>query len=469
MISRGQARRQASRQEIRQSGSSNRDWFRGRRSAAFVVIVAGVFVCGGLWWFREAPVQVTDPPIIDPPIINVTSCSPSVADAIARARADIQRSPDSAKAWGHLAMFLVAHQFQSDAIPCFEQATRLDPEDFRWPYLLGVTLLVSDREAAVTQFRRAVQVGDDVGVAQNRLGELLLDLGQYDDAQIHLRHAQRLRPDEVRPYLGLARLAYVRGDMADALEWAKRAARISPEERAVHELLALIYQQSNRRELALREMAIVESLPNRPLRWNDPVAAKVVEFRQDADWSLGQAESMLAGQQVYEAIGLLEATLRRDRQNPRVVCALARALIQVQRLDDAADILEQAANTHPQIAEVHFQLGVVHFLQDKHTDAQQAFQEAIEIKPDYTLAHYNLGHTLVRLGDDAAALPAFRAAIQYRPTHQGAHTNAGRILLGQGKSTEALRHLRVAVQLAPNDELSRRLFRRATELSNANK
>jgi tetratricopeptide (TPR) repeat protein len=456
------------RRSHRKSRRRHCEWFRlradGTRWLAVFVVTAGS-VLGALWFFtRHSHV-----PIIDPPIIDVTRCSPAVVQAILTSRAAIQRSPHSADAWGHLAMFLVAHQFESDAIPCFEQAARLDPENYRWPYLLGVTLLVSDREAAVAQFRRAVHVSDDVGVAQNRLGELLLDLGRYDEAEIYLRHAQRLQPNEVRPCLGLARLANARGDMSEALEWANCAVRLSPQERVIHELLASLHQQSMNRQLAIRELEIVESLPDQPLSWNDPVAAEVVKLRQDAQWSVDQAESMLARHQVIEAVRLLERTLRRDSQNPRVACALARALIQLGRVADAAVILDQAGQTHGQIAEIHFQCGVIYFLQDHHNDALQAFQRAIEIKPDYALAHYNLGHTLEYLGNSEAALRAFRAAVHYRPTHQGAHTNAGRILLEKNQPTEALQHLRVSVRLAPDDQLSRQLFHEATQALGADK
>ena len=458
----------ARRRSRRESRSRHLEQFRLRVAHSLwlvflVVIAAGIL--GGLWLSTRHP----HVPIIDPPIIDVTQCSPAVVQAISRAHTEIQRSPHSADAWGYLAMFLVAHQFEADAIPCFEQAARLDPENYRWPYLLGVTLLVSDREAAVAQFRRAVQVRDDVGVAQNRLGELLLDLGRYDEARVHLWLAQRLLPNEVRPCLGLARLANARGDTSDALEWASRAARLAPQERAVHELLALIHQQSMNRELAIREMEIAESLLNRPLTWNDPVAAEVVRLRQDAQWCVDQAESMLARQQVVEAVRLLESTLRRGSQNPRVECALARALIHVGRVADAADILDQAGQTHGQIAEIHFQRGVIYFLQDHHNDALQAFERAIEIKPDYTLAHFNLGHTLERLGNSEAALSAFRAAVHYQPTHQGAHTNVGRILLRKNQPEDALRHLRVSLRLAPYDRLSRQLFHEATLAVGANK
>lgn len=413
---------------------------------------------GIAWWLAGRGT----PPVIPIPNIPLEGSPAMVAKTISRAVETVERQPDSGEAWGYLGMLLFAHQFEFEANQCFEQAQILAPDDFRWPYLLGLNLSVSDREAAADCWRRAVRLNNDFGVAHCRLGELLIELGEWAEAESHLRMAQRLQPSQVRPQLALARLSQLRGQFQEAFALASGAVRLEPGERSTHELLAKLHQQMGNDEAALEEMKIAESLPNSPLSWHDPVAADVVQLRQDSGWHLARAQSLLAEGRWAEGVEVLYEAVDHDDQDPRVVSALGRALVQTQRINEAQAVLLKASRRHLDSAEVWFQLGVAYFYGDRFAEATSSFQAAIRLKPDYTLAHFNLGLALERQGDANGALSAFQRAADYRPAYAAAHTNAGRILLDQGRPNEALEHLGQSVRLDPRDRNAQDLFERAS-------
>ncbi len=426
-----------------------------RSAASLLAVVAVGALAAGVWKYRQATLAPSAPP---PPAIDLDRCDPLVAESIRQAQQQVRESPLDGAAWGHLGMVLLAHQYDAESEVCFELAERRAPGEVRWPYLRGLAVMSADREAAARSFRRATDLRPDLAVAHNRLGELLFEREQYDEAAEQLRTARQLTPQEPRPCVALARLEIARGRIAEALPWARQAASLAPESRQVRELLAALYERTGDAEAAAREIAAAEPLPDVPLPWIDPLAADVLLLRRDPGRHLDVAESLLQQRRAAEAVEVLEAALREGARDPRVHCALGRALVEAGRPEDADRALDRAAALHPDSAEVRFQRGVVCSLSRRFPQAEEHYRAAIRLKPDYALAWYNLGHTLEQLGSGEAALAAFEDAARYRPTHAAAHANAGRILLQLGRTAEARRHLEIAVRYAPADRDAQRLL-----------
>jgi tetratricopeptide (TPR) repeat protein len=355
-------------------------------------------------------------------------------------------------------MVLLAHEFKPASRTCFEQAESLDPHNVRWPYLRGMSVLDSDGEAAIDSFQRAQRLRTDLPVIHDRLAELLMEAGRYDEAEDHWHASRRLQPDEIRPLVGLARVALLGNRLSEARQWAQQAGQRAPDRRPIHELLANVYQRQGEREAAVRESELAATLPDVPLGWNDPFADEVLALRQDAWRHVVQGKEALSQQRTAEAIRHLQLALQEDERDPSVHCMLARALMQAGRLDDALQVLDRALVLHPASAEVRFQRGVAFYFAEDFQQAEQMFRDSLAIKPDYALAHYNLGHALEHLGDSQAALESFQAAARYRPTHAASHANAGRILWQLGRTTEARQQLEIAVRMDPDDSDARRLL-----------
>ncbi|MBC7818353.1 MAG: tetratricopeptide repeat protein, partial [Planctomycetaceae bacterium] len=321
--------------------------------------LAALLAAGGVgWWVsRHAPFEAAVPV----PAIDLSHASRELSAAVAAARVKVEQEPRSAAAWGELGMWLMAHQFEHEANVCLEQAGRWDSQDPRWPYLLGLSLSVSQRDRAIDEFRRALTLRDRWAVAHTRLGELLLAREDFDDAERELRKAYEQDANDPRVYDNLSRLSLMRGDAATALTWARQAVRLAPDVQSLHELLAAIHQRLGNRDAASLELRISEQAPMQGLEWHDELAAKVLALRNDTGQQLELAQTLLHAQRPDEAIRVLYAALREDERDLRLTVLLAQTLNQRQRRTDLESLLNAAEQTHPESAELRFQRGVSQF------------------------------------------------------------------------------------------------------------
>jgi tetratricopeptide (TPR) repeat protein len=153
-----------------------------------------------------------------PPEVDLTGTDPAVAAAIETVRARVQQAPRDARAWGLLGMVLYAHEYAGESVLCFRQAQNLDARQPRWPYFLGIALAATDPVAALPELRRAVDLwGEGETAPRLRLANLLLSLGQVDEAEEQFRIVLRQAPDAAAQ-LGLARVAVERNQPEEALK-----------------------------------------------------------------------------------------------------------------------------------------------------------------------------------------------------------------------------------------------------------
>lgn len=152
-------------------------------------------------------------PLPSPSLAGVEA---EVAEAISRARAGVERAPESGKAWGELADHFTASDFKREAAVCYARAEELDPESFLWPYRLGWALLQEAPEAAAAAFERALVPLDQYPPAHAAYAKVLARLGRNDEALAHYARAAELDPRSAEPEAGLGLLHLARADYAAA-------------------------------------------------------------------------------------------------------------------------------------------------------------------------------------------------------------------------------------------------------------
>jgi tetratricopeptide (TPR) repeat protein len=427
---------------------------RQRRWRVTAALLALVLLGIGWWNWPRRPTA----PI---PELSLQEAAPAVADAVAQARRRVVEEPRSASAWGEFGMLLFAHQFEFEANTCLAQAAELDPNDFRWPYLLGISLSVSEPRIAAGHFRRALALRSDFPAAHLRLGELLLLSEEFTEASQHFEAAHQAELNEPRTHYNMARLLVAQGDPAKARPWAEQAAKLAPDTKSVHELLAMILQRLGDRAAAAEEIKRAEHATALMLGWNDPVASGVGALRQDAASLFEHANALLNAGQSQQAVNVLLQALRADDRDPRIYTTLARTLINANQLNEASDVLSQAEQRHPQVAEIHFQRGNIEFLTQHLESAEKSFRRAVELQPGLALAHYNLGHVQLKRNQPTEALESFTTATRLRPDHTDSHINAAKLLLQQGDSEKAATHLRHAARFKPGDRQIQELLDQA--------
>ena len=125
--------------------------------------------------------------------LHLDDADPEVSRAIGEACDQVTSQVDSAKAWGNLALLLLAHDHGDAADRALAIAERLAPEDAVWAYLRGKFRITDepDLPAAILHVERAVAAAPDDVVMRLQLADLLLADGRLSEARGSVRKGIR--------------------------------------------------------------------------------------------------------------------------------------------------------------------------------------------------------------------------------------------------------------------------------------
>jgi tetratricopeptide (TPR) repeat protein len=356
----------------------------------------------------------------NPPEPDLAEVDPEVAESIAAAQDKVRQQPSSGGAWGRLGMVLLAHDFHEEAQRSFAQAAHLDPADARWPYLRGLSLLLTEPNAGISCLLRAAELcGNEPLAPRLRLAETLLSQGQLDKAELSLEQARKIEPHNPRVQMGLGRLAALRGQWQKALEHLEPCTEDVHTRRLAHTLRAEAWTQLHETDKAREEQRQAAQAPEDQL-WLDPYMEDVLNLRRGLSTRLQRAKDLLTHQRYQQAVQLLSETVQRYPQSAEARLLLGEVWRRSGRLEQAEQEFEDAVRIDSASVEGWFRLGCIQAARSQQAKAANSFRRAIRLKPDYADAHFNLGHRLKELGDASGAADAFRAALRCRPDHEPA-------------------------------------------------
>ena len=125
------------------------------------------------------------------------------------------------------------------------------------------------------------------------------------------------------------------------------------------------------------------------------------------------------------------------------------ALLQQDRLDEAAAAFRRAIELQPHHAFAHYQLGTIALRERRWEDAIGHLSTAVTAEPRDVSMRIDLGHALTQVGRTAQAEQHYRAAIELDPNAHDARSNLAGVVLAQGRRDEAEAILRELVADAP--------------------
>ncbi len=429
-----------------------------------VLLALVVIVTAGLGWYgwRRTTVPL-------PPEVHVAEDDPALAGAVAAARDRVLREPSSPAAWGNLGKLLRASQFVPEAVVCFAQAERLDPDNPRWPYLRGEGLILRDPEAALPHLRRAAALAEradpDNIAPRLRLAEVLLARGQHDEAEAHLRRAVEMAPDEPVLHLDLGLLAYARGKLEVSRAHLLRCCD-SPftRKKACARLAAVAQRQGKTAEASACNTRAAALPADQP--WIDPYLVECQRLAVSKPERFRRIEQLEEQGRRQEAVALL-GELVQSQPDSRAYIGLGKNLGQLGDYAGAEQALRTALQLSPRSAQAHYYLGKVFWARaeqrwQKGEDRSQAeawFRTAAEharqvlaLRSDHAMAHLLLGLCLLRLGQRAEALTSLTAAVQCSPDLSETNLRLGEALAEAGRVDEARGYLEQAARLASPDD-----------------
>jgi tetratricopeptide (TPR) repeat protein len=387
-----------------------------RRSGvrAAVVLFAAIVLLAGVgawsrWW---TPSRL-------PPVVALEDSSPPVRVAIESARQAVVQDPRSAGEWGAYGMCLYAHGFAPQALDCFEQAGQLDAQDYRWPYLSGIAATFTDPARGRDCFLRAARLRPELVFVQLRAAELLLDLNQLNDADLHLQAALVREPGNPRALLAAARLALLQGDLARSRSSAAQCLERAPGAPAALDLLARVCFQQGDKEASLKYQSLLQHSPLTSTDWPDPLLMQIMGLRRDENWRLFRIQEQIERGRTAEAAAALEQAVADFPDSVEFRIELARVYAQSGQNDRIGPVLEEGLRREPGSARLRRLLGLWHHQQGRLDVAVRELRHAVDLKPDYGLAHDNLGQCLLDLGDESGALLEFESAAALQPDLPG--------------------------------------------------
>jgi tetratricopeptide (TPR) repeat protein len=151
-----------------------------------------------------------------------------------------------------------------------------------------------------------------------------------------------------------------------------------------------------------------------------------------------------------EAIAPLESVVR-GRSDAEVETALAIALRQAGRLDDALSRLKRTAKRHPHFAPVFRELGSVLFALERCPEAIAALRSGLDLAPMMPELSIQLGLVFLHQRDCRNAKAAFERALMIVPNSAEALFGIGKAHQEVGENDAAAGYFRRYLMLRPND------------------
>ena len=250
------------------------------------------------------------------------------------------------------------------------------PEDGPLRLALAEVLLRAERsEEAYAQFEAALAIDGSDPEIQFAAGTLASTIGRSDRAIEHYSMARSASPKESRYALFLAAVQLEAGDRGAAKENFLHALHLDPTSATAAAALAQVAMDENDRQLALNYARRAREIEPEEL------AYLVLEAR--ALRRLGQAEDALA-----MLLAVPDASLYQEG----VLTLAGECLGLLRRPGDAAELYADAAAAHPTEAEFAFQAALWHERADDEAEAL-AFAKRAQM-----LGHAMAGSVVDRLG-----------------------------------------------------------------------
>jgi tetratricopeptide (TPR) repeat protein len=369
---------------------------------------------------RDAP----SPPVIDD--LRAHDIDAATIQRIEAAVEAVEAAPDAWMGWLDLGMQYHANEMLTQAIPCYEQAGVLAPDEARPYYYLAQSLATSGELAGgVANMRRAAALAEEFAPAHWRLGLLLLESDDASAAVPEFERAIELDPSDRVGWVGLARVALQAGRPEQALEALERAAALpGHNDGYVQRLLGTTYARLGR--TAEAERALARGGTWSPY-WPDPWMTAVEDLRASVGYRNLVGQQMISAGRAEEGVSVLEA-LRRDYPDEVSTLTLLNLGVgyrMLERYDEAIETFETVLETLPRNVHTHENLARVQLRKARTADpvtasrlrrsAQEHVNRALELAPRSALAHGLNGGLLAADQRYADAAREYRLAFDYEP------------------------------------------------------
>jgi len=325
-------------------------------------------------------------------------------------RVALARSPGNFDANRHLGEFYFLSGKYPEAIPLFEAAYQIKPDDYANSYDLALSYRAIGEYAKARQQVQKMLANTDKAELHGVLGNLDERLGDSLNAVREYEQAARMDPNEQNYFEWGTELLLHRA-VVPATEVFTKGSSLHPGSvRILAGLGASLYAGGFYEQAASRVCAASDLKPADPAPYlflgkmeeTAPAPLPCVEQKM-ARFARIHPENALA--HYYYAMSLLKHA--KESENPAIA-------------QPVEALLRKAVMIDPELGQAHLQLGIVYSERNDYAQAISAYKKAIEVTPQLSEAHYRLGVAYQRTGDQAKAQQEFQTHQQVEKTEAAA-------------------------------------------------
>ena len=379
-----------------------------------VIALAVLFLVG----CSKSDSEAADEPIV----AGVDIGDADVAEHLEGLLQSVLTVPTSGSIRGRLGMAYDINGFRESAIATYQQASELDPDDFRWPYF-HAHLVAEDAEYARALDLLDQALATDAGYAPAWLsrGAWLLKSNRPLDAMDAYRRANELQASAYATF-GRAQSLMAVGEFPDALEILEPLAT-GFDHPYVYRTLGEALRAVGRTDDARAAMA--RGREAQPLTWPDERRdQRNVHMRGHASYML--AKELSASGRVDEALAILR---RLQRHHPEEHCGREAEFFLACNLMNS--------------------LSIAHDRAGRPAESLATVQRGLELRPSFAPFHLTIANLLRDGRDLETALNHVERAIELSPSSGYAHEQRGRLLFGLNRYEDAKAAFESALQFEP--------------------
>ena len=285
------------------------------------------------------------------------------ATAERMARALLARFPGEVNALWLLGTALLDQQRVPEAVAALGEAVRLAPDFAEARVDLARAYRTSQRAAAARdEVRRVLAANPKNPRAWLAYGDVLVDLGQFDDARLAFERARLSDTERTRTEEAAAALAASEHKKAEAIF----------------------------RDILKRDASHVAAL-------------------------VGLAAISLGADSPRDAERLLRHALKQSAHAPLIWRGLSQALISLNRLEEAQQAARKVLTIEPENPQSWITVAGVASRLLRPEQALEAYERAEKLNPQEVRIRLSMGHLQKTLGDRAASEASYHAALQRQP------------------------------------------------------
>ncbi len=380
--------------------------------------------------------------------------------------------------YGELGELLEAYAFHDAAMVAYENAVRLEPQDYRWPYFLAHShRRKGDLAGTISLFRTALALMEQApnpsggtgraagptmpppnrptDLRQQRcaglvwLGEALLEAELPQEAQSAFEEATRLRPASAAAWFGLGRTLEAGGmpnAAADAYEFARERDAGSG---SIAYRLGQLYRRLGRLEQARTLMASVGAQPRRVVP-RDPLLEGVAAMVSNAEAIARRGNRAATGGDWNTALLLYRRALEIAPRAAAIRVNLGLALEKLGRPRDALQEYRQAVADDPRLSHAHLFLARSLRHMGRRDVAFTHFEQAAALAPEDKEIAVEYAMALLQAGRTDAALEKYEQILRRFPADETALVGRALVLRELGRDRDALRALEAVLRLHPD-------------------